>query len=382
MKILGLITEYNPFHNGHLYHINKAKELINPDITVVIMSGNFVQRGEPAIIDKWHRSKIAIDNGVDIVIELPFVYACQGADYFCKGAINLLYNIGVTDIVFGSESGDIDTLITIAKTIKENKVQYDNFVSQAMKEGRRFADACNHAISSLLQVKVDTPNDILGLGYVKEVVNNDYPIAMHCIQRTNAFHSNTIENISSASAIRQALYKGRDISKTVPSSDYYKDELYYLDQYFPMLYYKLMTTNNDALSTLFLVEEGIENLLLSKINDVTSISQLLDELTSKRYTRGRIQRMIVHILMNNTKEEINQALDVNYIRILAMNQDGKQYINKIKKDCNYTIISNYKKDIHPAILLEYKAAKLYSCIASKRHNVRQNEYKKFPYIKK
>ncbi len=382
MKILGLITEYNPFHNGHIYHIQKAKEMIQPDVTIVVMSGNFVQRGSPAIIDKWKRSQIAIDNGIDLVIELPFVYACQGADYFSKGAIDLLHKIGVTDIVFGSESGDVSLLYSIATTIKDNKNIYDTMVKTAMNNGERYASACNIAISSLLNKKIETPNDILGLAYVKDVVNNNYPINMHCIKRTNDFHSNDIGTISSATAIRNALLNDEDILNTVPDCSYYKDELYYLNDYFDQLYYMLMTISPSSLKEIFMVEEGIENLLLEKIQQVSSINELVECLTSKRYTRGRIQRMLIHILMQNKKTDITNCLNVNYIRILAMNSIGKAYINTIKKDCLYTIISNYKKDIHPAILLEYKATKLYSCIASKRHNTRQDEYQKYPYIKK
>ncbi|UTY38410.1 nucleotidyltransferase family protein [Allocoprobacillus halotolerans] len=135
MKILGLIVEYNPFHNGHIYHIQKAQSLDQFDYTIAIMSSSFVQRGEPAIIDKWKRSQIAIEYGIDLVIELPFVYACQSADYFAKGAIELLAKIGVTDICFGSENGEISTFIEIAQTLFEHQESYDDYVQQAMKKG-------------------------------------------------------------------------------------------------------------------------------------------------------------------------------------------------------------------------------------------------------
>ena len=135
MKILGIIVEYNPFHTGHLYHLQKAKEMVKPDLTIAIMSGNYVQRGEVAIIDKFKRSELAIKYGVDLVIELPFAYVCQSADYFCKGAIDLLYHIGITDLVFGSECGDIDTFKEIAYAIKNHPNEYDQYVKAAMKKG-------------------------------------------------------------------------------------------------------------------------------------------------------------------------------------------------------------------------------------------------------
>ena len=135
MKILGIIVEYNPFHTGHLYHLQQAKEMVKPDLTIAIMSGNYVQRGEVAIIDKFKRSELAIKYGVDLVIELPFAYVCQSADYFCKGAIDLLYHIGITDLVFGSECGDIDTFKEIAYAIKNHPNEYDQYVKAAMKKG-------------------------------------------------------------------------------------------------------------------------------------------------------------------------------------------------------------------------------------------------------
>ena len=211
MKILGIIVEYNPFHTGHLYHLQKAKEMVKPDLTIAIMSGNYVQRGEVAIIDKFKRSELAIKYGVDLVIELPFAYVCQSADYFCKGAIDLLYHIGITDLVFGSECGDIDTFKEIAYAIKNHPNEYDQYVKAAMKKGLRYPDACNQALSLLLNKSIKTPNDLLGLGYVKEVIENDYPITLHCIKRSNDYHDTTLTKIASATALRKALKEKQDV---------------------------------------------------------------------------------------------------------------------------------------------------------------------------
>ena len=159
MRILGLIVEYNPFHNGHIYHIQKAKSLAQFDYTIAIMSSSFVQRGEPAIIDKWKRSQLAIEFGVDLVIELPFVYTCQSADYFAKGAIDLLAAIGVTDICFGSEDGRISTFVDIAQAIFQHQDIYNEYVQKAMKKGLRYADACNQALQYIMNKEIKTPND-------------------------------------------------------------------------------------------------------------------------------------------------------------------------------------------------------------------------------
>ncbi|WP_278627896.1 nucleotidyltransferase [Thomasclavelia cocleata] len=377
MKILGLIVEYNPFHHGHLYHLNKAKELLNPDLTIAVMSSHFVQRGEPAISDKWTRAQIAIKNGVDLVIELPFVYSVQSADYFAHGAVDILAKLKVTDIVFGSENGNINIFKDIAYTIKNNQKAYNNIVKEQMNLGLRYPDACNQALSLLMNKTVTTPNDLLGLAYVKEIIDHDYPIEMHCIKRTNDFHSLQIEAISSASAIRHALKNKIDIKNQFCNYEEYK-EFYFLDDLYPYLRYKILTTSNQSLKQLHLVDEGIENLLKEKILVSNNMEQLITNLSSKRYTRSRIQRMLIHILMNNTKDQIINAMHLNYIRILKMNNNGQAYLNKIKKVCEYKLITNFSSYTHPALDLEFKATKLLSCLSINPNKLVELEYKSIP----
>lgn len=380
MKILGLVVEYNPFHQGHLYHLQKAKELVEPDVTIAVMSGHFVQRGEVAISNKWTRATVAIKNSVDIIIELPFVYAVQSADYFAHGAIDLLAKIGVTDLVFGSEDGNISKFIEIAKTIKDNQQEYDKLVKIQMQQGLRYPDACNQALSILLNKTVTTPNDLLGLAYVKEVTAHDYPIELHCIKRTNDFHSLKVETISSASAIRHALKNKINIANQFCNYDEYQ-EFYFFDDLFPYLRYKLLTTSSNELKKLHLVDEGIENLLKDKINNCNNMNDFVTSLTSKRYTRSRIQRMLVHILMNNTKELIQEAMQVDYLRILKMNQTGQNYLNTIKKGCDYKLVTNFSSYQHPALELEFKATKLMSCLSKQPQTLIEAEYKTTPIIK-
>lgn len=380
MKIVGLITEYNPFHNGHIYHIEQAKQLHQPDVLIVIMSGNHVQRGEPAIIDKWQRSKLAIDHGVDLVIELPFVYAIQSADYFGSGAVTLLNNIGVTDIVFGSESGNIEKLYTLANGVKNNKKEYDQLVASNMHEGMRYVEACNVALSTLLNETVTLPNDLLGYSYVKAVVFNDYPITLHCIERTNEFHSTTIQTIASATAIRNALKNNTAIEHTLPCVELYKNTLAYNEAYFTYLKYTLQTTSPKELEQFHLVEEGIENLLLKHIGTCHSMEQFLNKITSKRYTIARIQRMCLHILLRNTKQDIEEAMKLDYIRILGMNKIGQNYLNTIKKQIEFKLVTTYSKHQHLALDIELKASKLYELIYG--HSIATQEYANKPYINK
>lgn len=377
MKVLGLIVEYNPFHLGHLYHLNKAKEIVKPDVTIAVMSGHFVQRGEPAISDKWTRASIAINNGVDLVIELPFVYSVQSADYFAHGALELLAKLNVTDIVFGSESGDINIFMDIAHTIKNNKEAYNNLVKEQMNLGLRYPDACNQALTILMNKTITTPNDLLGLAYVKEVVDHKYPIDLHCIKRTNDFHSLELDSISSASAIRHALKNKIDISNQFCNYEDYQ-EFYFFDDLYPFLRYKVLTTSNEDLKQLHLVDEGIENLIKNKITTCSSMEELVTNLTSKRYTRSRIQRMLIHILMNNTKTAIAEAMYIDYIRILKMNDVGQVYLNKIKKSCEYKLVTNFSSYQHPALELEFRATQLLSCLSQQPNRLITLEYKSIP----
>ena len=376
MKILGIIVEYNPFHTGHLYHLQKAKEMVKPDLVVAVMSGNYVQRGEVSIIDKFKRSELAIKYGVDLVIELPFAYVSQSADYFCKGAIDLLYHIGVTDLVFGSECGDIHLFKEIAYAIKDNPTDYDQYVKNAMKQGLRYPDACNQALSLLLNKSIQTPNDLLGLGYVKEVINNDYPICLHCIQRSNDYHDTSLTKIASATALRKALKEKQDVHDYLLDMSYY-GHLYDQSNFFNYLKYQIIIQDIHHLKKIHLVDEGIENLLKKVIFDVDSYEELVNSLTSKRYTKTRIQRMLLHILMNNTKDEIKNCFPIDYIHVLKMNQKGQKYLKTIKKTCSYQLLTNLSSYKHPALDLEIKSSKLLSLID---HQIIKKEFQNIPVI--
>jgi len=381
MKILGIIVEYNPFHNGHIYHIQKAKAMIQPDYTIAVMSSSFVQRGEPAIIDKWTRAHLAIEYGVDLVIELPFVYVCQSADYFAKGAVWLLQAIGVTDLCFGSENGQIETFLDIAYAIEKHQHSYNDYIQYYMKQGMRYPDACNQTLKQILGKEIKTPNDLLGLSYVKEIVSHHYPIIPHCFQRTNNYHGTSLQTIASATAIRQALYLHQDISQSLPHADYYQGDLYMLNDFFPYLKYQILMSSPKQLKEYHLVEEGLENRLYKSINQVHTMEELILSLLSKRYTKPRIQRMIIHILMKNTKADIQKAMSLDYIRILAMNDQGKNYLNYIKKECSYTLVTNLSKYQHPALDIEYKATQLLALLSSQPEKIIKEEYAHIPYIK-
>lgn len=338
MKICGIVTEYNPFHNGHIYHIKKAKEISNCDILIAVMSGNFVQRGEPAIVDKWLRTKYAIENGVDIVIELPYPFAVQSADGFANGAIRSLQLAGVECIVFGSETNNIKKLQTFAK---------ESFQPQT----KEFSMAKKFS----MDFDILSSNDILGISYLKALQNTD--ITPYTIKRTNQYHdTNLNQNIASATAIRKGVFSNKDISHaTIMAKELNKQHAFSL--YYPLIQTLLTTLSPSYLSTLFLMDEGIENLFVKKAMQCDTLKDFLESCTSKKYTTSRIQRTLTHLMTQTTKMEINNLFNLNHIRILGFNEKGKIYLSTLRKT-DTQIASCFKQ-----IPKNYRAIELRACNA-------------------
>ena len=372
MKITGIIVEYNPFHYGHLYHLEAARKTTECDLVIAVMSGNFTQRGDPAIVDKWERTKEALKAGVDLVIELPFGFACQSADYFASSALEILNALKVDHLVFGSESNDVELFKKISQTLLENKEEYNIIVKDKMKEGYRYPNACNEALKLITQESITLPNDLLGYSYVKAIVENNYPITPVTIQRTNDYHEmNLNTSFSSASSIRKAIIEGKDVQKATPMII---EHPVTLNDYFELLYYQLIM--DEHLNEYHLVEEGIENLLKKHIQTSHNMDELIEKCTSKRFTSSRIKRTIISILLRITKQEHN-ALKIDYIRVLGMNQKGQEYLHTIKKNCSYPILTNYKPKTSLLLDLEFKASQLYYSIAPLeiREEMMKKEYK-------
>lgn len=331
---IGIICEYNPFHNGHIYHINKIKELYKDCTIILVMSGNFTQRGELSIINKWDKATLALNHGIDLVVELPFKFASQSADIFAFGAIRILKNLKVDKLVFGSELNNIDYLKEIADYQLNNK-EYNNKVKNYLKEGFNYPTAMNKALE---KYNINTPNDLLGLSYIKEIIKQDTNIEPISIKRTTNYHSNEINNISSASSIRNAIINNIDISISVPSDTLkYINKDLIIDNYFDLLKYKIISTND---LTLYLgIDEDLNNRIKKFINDSNSFDELIKKIKTKRYTYNRIKRTLIHILVNYTKKD--NDVDYNYIRVLGFNNKGKKYLNSIKKYIEIPIITNY-----------------------------------------
>lgn len=370
MDKIGIICEYNPFHNGHIYHINKIKEKFPDSFITLVLSSSFTERGEFSFLTKWEKTKIALKHKVDLVIELPFIFATQSADQFAYYAVSLLEYLDMDYLIFGSESDDVDTLKNLASTILYNK-EYDNLVKQYLDLGNNYPSSISKALYNLTNVKINNSNDLLGLSYIKTILLNDYNIKPLTIKRTNDYLNKKLTNeISSATSIRNAYLKNEDISKYVPklTEKCLNIDKNYIDNYFYLLKYKLINEINE-LDKYLDVSEGIDKKIKKIIFDVNTYDELLEKIKSKRYTYNKLNRMFLHILFNLEKEKSNQ--DINYIRILGFNQKGRLYLKTIKNKLNIPIITNYK-DIDDFVLkFELKTTILYLQIINKPELIKE-----------
>ena len=377
MNAIGIIAEYNPFHNGHLYHINKIKEKY-PDYTIIlILAGNFTQRGGVSIIDKWKKTDIALNYGVDLVIELPFPFATQSADYFSYGSVTLLNKLKVDKLIFGSESDNIDDLKLIAN-LQVNNDEFEKLVKIYSKFGKNYPTAVSSAIYDLCGKKIDTPNDLLGISYIKEIIKNNYNIEIETIKRINDYHSIELnDDISSATSIRLCLKNNSDdVKKVVPDYVYNKlDNLHFIEDYFDILKYKIITEND--LNIYQTVGEGIDNSLKKEIINSKSYDDFIMKIKSKRYTYNKISRMLLHILCNFTKEKASKFNDIKYIRILGLNNNGRYYLNSIKKDVDVPIISKIERDKDEMLEFEIETTKIYDIINNS--NLTKREFERIIY---
>ena len=379
---VGIIAEYNPFHNGHLYHLNKVKEMFPEEEIVLVMSSSFTQRGEPSITSKWNKKDIALKAGIDLVIELPYVFATEGADFFSYGAVTLLEKLKVEKLVFGSESNDIELLELIVDTELNNK-EFEPLVKMYMKLGENYPTALSKSIFDLVGKKVDCPNDLLGISYIKAIKKNNYKIKPYCIKRTNDYNDNNISSsISSAKAIREALKNDTDIGDTVPSFVRpYLDKPVLLDDYFKFLKYKILTEEN--LEKYQSVDEGLGDKIKKEILNSSSYDELINNIKSKRYTYNRLGRMLNHILVGFTKDQKEKCLDIEYIRVLGFNKIGQDYLNRIKKDLDIKLISNFSKTKSVALDVEFSATSVYASIfdEEEKNSFIKNEYIYHPKYK-
>ena len=388
-KVLGIIAEYNPFHNGHLYHLKSSKKLTQTDYTVAIISGNFTQRGSTSIIDKWSKTKMALENGIDLVIELPVLYSISSAENFADGAIKILNSLGIIDYLsFGSETSDIDILKNISEILYNEPIDYKKLLTKELDKGLSFPKARENALlgyikSSSNNIKFDiekytniisSPNNILGIEYLKALKKYQSNIKPICIERTgtnynstdistkNSIANNSICNdltaIGSATAIR-GLIKSKDyetIKDLVPSSSYSLLMACLNDGYIvpdlnifeKEIFYILRKMSVEEIANLTDVSEGLEFSIKKAANSCNNIDDFLNIVKSKRYTVTRLQRILLYVLLNISKKdiELSKKIEKPYVRILGFNENGKRLVSQIALNHpEITLITSVKKFI-------------------------------------
>ncbi|MFD2043997.1 nucleotidyltransferase [Ornithinibacillus salinisoli] len=383
MKACGLVVEYNPFHNGHVYHINEAKKISGADCMVAVMSGNFLQRGEPAVMDKYHRTKAALQTGIDIMLELPYTYAVQSSNLFAKGSVRTLNEVGVDSICFGSESGDIAPFLSGYETRMKKESTYKEFLTKALDKGLSFPEASKEAYQAIgltsNAIDLSKPNNILGFSYVSAIMDEELSINPLTIKRTsNNFHDETVtSSIASATSIRKHLFSNKqsvkEIQYTMPTTTIQQLNNYQQkastwhswENYFHFLLYRVQTMEINELASIHGMEEGIEYRIKKTANHATSFHDWISKIKTKRYTWTRIQRIFVHLLTNTKKSEIdslNIKTSIPYVRLLGLTEKGQAYLNGKKKQMDVPIVTKLSRNNHPMLSLEERASHAYYSI--------------------
>lgn len=386
MKVVGLVVEYNPLHYGHVYHFQQAKKEIDADAVVIIMSGHFLQRGEPALVNKWTRTKMALAMGVDMVLELPYIYSAQPAERFALGAVASLNELPfVTHLCFGSESGDLTQLKQVADILTHEPASLKEALKAQLNNGISYPKAYAYALAELLKsdsgfdaALYSKPNNILGLSYLIALNKLSSSIRPYTVQRVKAdYHDKQFKDqqIASATSIREALFNHKEpnwteIEAYIPpftlkllQEEYLANRgLNHWNNYFPLLIQTILAASPEQLASILEVEEGIEHRIKEQALYAKDFQQLCQRIKTKRYTHNRIQRMLTHILLQLTKTSYSELYSEKpaYLRLLGYSELGRSLLNQFKKEINIPVITNISRHAPEALQLDVKASAIYS----------------------
>lgn len=375
-KVVGIVAEYNPFHNGHKYQIEKIREKYKDATIIVVCSSSFTQRGDTSILNKFDKAKVALNNGVNLVVELPYVYSTQSSDIFASAAIKILNYLKVDTICFGTERDSIGDIKKCAIT-QLDEPKYNEIVREELELGVNYPTALNKALKKLIDIEITEPNDLLALSYVKEIIKNQYNIEIFNIKRTNDFHDiDSNEMIVSASNIRNKLINNIDIKDKVPN-DVYKilKNIKFNNKYFEFLKYKINSESD--LEKYLDVDEGLSTRIRNSIDKSNSLDELIQNIKTKRYTYNKISRMLNHILCSFTKDERDKTKDIEYIRILGFDEVGQKHLNSIKDNMDIKILNKFDTS-YKALEIEKRVSGIYSMIIS---GIMDKEIKNIPVKK-
>ena len=405
MKAVGLVTEYNPFHNGHLYHLNKAMELTGADISVAVMSGDFVQRGEPAVLDKYTRTSMALNSGVNLVVELPVNYAVSSAESFAAGALKVLDYIKADSIAFGSESGDIERLSKLAHILCDNEDTLYKEISKYTANGISYAAARQKVVEKLTDkdtaAMLTSSNNILAVEYLKAIIKNNYAIKPYTVQRQGDSYNNTDirSEYASATALRENL-KADNISEYIPvkaglilssNTNYiYPDDI--IEVLFTRLLDILFASNYDKnvfienvmqypdvskeiagrlyKSAMDMITRTVPQRSESKDNWAFSFGSLCEHIKTKEVPLSRIKRALVRITLGLDKKRMEKYVNEPYIRVLGFDKKGQEYLSYIRKTVEVPLITK-TADYKEMLLDDIHAANIYNMIVAGKYGVKE-----------
>ncbi|MBE5757172.1 MAG: nucleotidyltransferase family protein [Clostridiales bacterium] len=375
MNICAIIAEYNPFHNGHLKQIDYVKNVLKADKIIVIMSGNFTQRGEGAVLDKYTRAKHAILGGADMVIELPTVFATSNAELFGKGAVKIIEDLGIINtLCFGVESGKKEDFIKLATILNNESKEFKALIKKELDSGLSFVKAKTNAIKTLYQIDesfVSSPNNVLGIEYTRALLKLKSKIEIAPMLRKGDHNDKKLyKKITSASSIRENL--GKKKVKSVVPSFVYKD-LKPLKNFDKILLSKILTTDTEKLSKVLDCTEGLENRIKSLTKESYSVKSLVEKVATKRYTEARIRRIFVQNSLNIEQKLITNSLKQTlYAKVLAtsdnellslITKNGK--IPLIIRKSDYSLLSDYAKKVFDIDIL---AGDIYGLVDENKQN--------------
>lgn len=379
MKATGIIVEYNPFHNGHKLHAQTARRETNADAIIAVMSGNFLQRGEPAFVDKWTRTKMALQNGVDLVFELPYAFATAHAPEFAKGAIHLLDAARCDTYYFGSEEGYIQPFKNSMALLETHHAINEKMIQTFTTEGMSYPNALNLAYKKLIEqnvtsgpfVNLTEPNNILGFHYIQAAYELNSSMTPATMKRVGArYHDETFDHqaIASATAIRKNVLENNSLTNT---QQFMPDDAYELltsypfsfgqwEIFYPYLRMMILRDQPHKLSKIADITEGIENLIYRAALTENQFNGFMNKVKSKRYTWTRIQRMLTHILTGYTEEMRKNIPSPTYLRLLGMNQQGRTYLNQYKKELKLPLISKTSAFSDKSLACDIHATNIYA----------------------
>ena len=345
MAVWGIIAEYHPFHNGHQYQITRIREMDAEATIVVVMSGNFMQRGIPAMMDKWTRAEMALAGGADLVMELPAIFAVQAADYFAQGGVNVLAQLQVDNLCFGSEAGDTGDYIRDAELFLNCEEQLFEIIRNRENKHFSYPRALAEAMEEMsldFSVDLTEPNNLLGFSYAKEILKQNSKMDIRAIPRKSSHHhSQALDQgveFASGSAIRKGILNGEDITPYLPDSTneiLQANQSPYMtwDNYWPYLNYQLLVRSTSELQMIYQMNNGLENLLQQSVKQANTYSEFIESVHNKAYTRARIERLLVYTLLGWEEEQVLNDLDQPAnLRVLGFSDVGREYLNGLRKE--------------------------------------------------